>query len=243
MSKSKLEEHTYKILSGEYPHLKIKQNTRPEWMRYKDGTRLELDFYIPYLNVAIEVQGRQHYEFVKYFHVDKKDFKKRKEYDEYKRFLCMDKGVDLYEISNKNELRIAILDIKKRSEFSKAKKFYLPSEFKKWKHKSIKRFITLVVYGKYQSAIKKLHSMNSILLYNKEPCLTINDIREYQKVAFPSIQSLFSVSSFQRKVDEGRIDIYKTRIFRKRSISEILLRKGENIREVRNKLNKLHQSN
>jgi len=243
MSKSKLERLVYNTLLKEYPHLKVKHNTRPVWMRYKDGTRLELDFYIPYLKVAIEVQGRQHYEFVKFFHRDESQFKKRKEYDDYKRFACLDRGVELYEISNKNELRIALLDIKKRTEFSKAKKFYLPSELKKWKHNGIKRFITLVLYGKYQLAIKKFNSINSILLYNKEPVLTISDIRKYQRVVFPSIQSLFSVSSFQRKVDEGRIDIYKTRMFMKRSVSEILLRNGKNIRSVRNDLNKFHQSN
>jgi len=38
------------------------------------GTRLALDFLIPTLPLAVEVQGRQHYVFIKHFHKTREKF-------------------------------------------------------------------------------------------------------------------------------------------------------------------------
>lgn len=49
-----------------FPEIKIKQE---EMIMYK-GQRLFLDFWLPQLNLVIEVHGRQHDEFVEHFHDD-----------------------------------------------------------------------------------------------------------------------------------------------------------------------------
>lgn len=70
---------------------------RPKWLVNPDtGHALELDFYFPELGVAIEVQGRQHYEPIDIFGGLEK-FKKQQKHDQMKRFLCFMHGVILHE--------------------------------------------------------------------------------------------------------------------------------------------------
>jgi hypothetical protein len=40
----------------------------------ESNKRLYLDFYIPVINLAAEVHGKQHYEFTSYYHKSKLDF-------------------------------------------------------------------------------------------------------------------------------------------------------------------------
>lgn len=49
---------------------------------------LYLDFYIPNLNLAVEVHGQQHYEYSPFFHKSKADFLKSKARDEDKIEWC-----------------------------------------------------------------------------------------------------------------------------------------------------------
>lgn len=49
---------------------------------------LYLDFYIPSIKLAIEVHGKQHYEFCPFFHRSKADFLKGKARDEDKLAWC-----------------------------------------------------------------------------------------------------------------------------------------------------------
>jgi len=49
---------------------------------------LYLDFYIPNINLAIEVHGQQHYEYNSFFHKSKADFLKSKARDEDKIDWC-----------------------------------------------------------------------------------------------------------------------------------------------------------
>lgn len=60
--------------------------------------RLELDCYNALLNLAVEVQGQQHYKFIKYFHGNEGEFKKQQERDMIKRLLCKEHGIKLIEI-------------------------------------------------------------------------------------------------------------------------------------------------
>ena len=70
---------------------------RPQWLRnHETGYPLELDFYIPELKIAFEVQGLQHYEPVEYFG-GVENFKKVQKRDKLKRFLCYMSGVILHE--------------------------------------------------------------------------------------------------------------------------------------------------
>jgi hypothetical protein len=62
------------------------------------GHNLTLDFYIPHLMMAIEVQGEQHFEFIPYFHGTKMGFAESQYRDEQKREWCENNGIDLVEL-------------------------------------------------------------------------------------------------------------------------------------------------
>ena len=43
--------------------IKILKNYRPDWLKNpKTGRNLEMDFYLPHINVAFEIQGNHHYD-------------------------------------------------------------------------------------------------------------------------------------------------------------------------------------
>lgn len=58
-------------------------------------TDLRLDFFLPNINIAIEVHGEQHYKFVKHFHVNKKGFAAAKQRDEMKQKWCEINNIEL----------------------------------------------------------------------------------------------------------------------------------------------------
>jgi len=90
---SKLADDTYTFLKDTFPYYII---TKEYYVNY-NNTRLFFDFYVKDLGLLVEVQGRQHDEFVKHFHGDKEAFlssKKRdnlkKEYVEYRNFVLIE---------------------------------------------------------------------------------------------------------------------------------------------------------
>ena len=108
MATSKLQRLVSGLLSTHLGAYTIRENIRPDWLTSKDGTRLELDFLIEELDIAIEVQGIQHYVFTPYFQKDENDFRKRVEYDERKRQLCLQAGIHLIEIDTAEEAHAII---------------------------------------------------------------------------------------------------------------------------------------
>lgn len=97
---SKLADDTYEFLRKEFPHNII---TREYYTKY-NNTRLFFDFYIKDLAVVIEVQGRQHEEFVKHFHNDRETFLSAKKRDNLKKEYCEKRGLVLLEIRSEEEL-------------------------------------------------------------------------------------------------------------------------------------------
>lgn len=71
---------TLKELFPANPHRRV----FPEHYVQFKGARLFFDFYIKELEVFIEVQGRQHTEFVKHFHGTKKNFDSQRYRDNLK---------------------------------------------------------------------------------------------------------------------------------------------------------------
>lgn len=59
------------------------------------------DFYIPAYNLVLEYHGRQHYEYVDYFHHTVEEFEHRKEKDILKREEALKKGINYISINHK----------------------------------------------------------------------------------------------------------------------------------------------
>ena len=96
---SKLSDNTKDFLKEIFPHNSIYEE---RYIKYK-GTRLFFDFYIKEMNVLIEVQGRQHDEFVKHFHVDREGFWDSKKRDNLKKEYCEENGAVLIEVKSEKE--------------------------------------------------------------------------------------------------------------------------------------------
>lgn len=75
-----------------YP-LEILVNARPKFM-----CRLELDFYIPKLKLAYEVQGYQHFDVASKFNMNTNGLIKRIIYDIQKNILCKREGIYLINV-------------------------------------------------------------------------------------------------------------------------------------------------
>lgn len=73
---------------------------RPDFLRnpVTKNFNMEIDCFDEELRLGIEVQGRQHYEFVPYFHKTKADFQNQQYRDELKRRMCKDNRIVLIEV-------------------------------------------------------------------------------------------------------------------------------------------------
>jgi hypothetical protein len=77
------------------PFIKI----RPDFLKNNvTGANLELDIYNEKLKLAIEYNGRQHYDYVPFFHKNYEHFQTQKYRDEIKKMLCKQNGIHLIEI-------------------------------------------------------------------------------------------------------------------------------------------------
>lgn len=102
------------FLRKEFPKYKF-MKVRPSWLKNpKTGHRMELDFYCSKLKLAIEFNGKQHYEYTPYFHGDKKNFKEQVDRDKAKLKLCKKQGVHLIVIRECEELREKIKHYKSK---------------------------------------------------------------------------------------------------------------------------------
>ena len=98
MTTSAFEQYVSRQLASVCEKYTVWRNYRPEWLMGANGRPLELDFFIEELGVGIEVQGRQHYEFVTAWHKNEQAFKDQIERDRLKRELCKARGVELHEV-------------------------------------------------------------------------------------------------------------------------------------------------
>lgn len=73
---------------------------RPDWLRNpKTGKNLEIDFYCKKLNLAVEVDGKQHFRFNAFFHKDNPiNFIKQIQRDSFKKNQCKKFNVKLLSI-------------------------------------------------------------------------------------------------------------------------------------------------
>jgi hypothetical protein len=71
------------------------------------GKQLFIDFYIPSLNLAVECQGEQHYNYTQHFHKDEDGYKDAVARDDMKREWARKSKVFLLEIPYNNRPRSA----------------------------------------------------------------------------------------------------------------------------------------
>lgn len=111
MTTSSLQRCTSDKLSIYFGGYTIRENIRPEWLQNEAGNRLELDFLIEEIDVAIEVQGSQHYQYSEYFHGTSEAFADRLRWDRHKVVACSERGISLFEVSNEDDLDAVLLKI------------------------------------------------------------------------------------------------------------------------------------
>ncbi len=82
------------ILEELFPAKPFKQVICEYYVNYTNQ-KLFFDFYLKKLNILIEVQGRQHTEFVKHFHGTRANFLKHRERDNLKRVWAEENEISL----------------------------------------------------------------------------------------------------------------------------------------------------
>jgi hypothetical protein len=80
---SRIADKIYGILNSMFPRLSAPRVSKEIYIHYK-GQKLFFDFFVKELGVYVEVQGRQHTEFVKHFHGDKEALQSQKMRDNLK---------------------------------------------------------------------------------------------------------------------------------------------------------------
>lgn len=95
-ARSELHISTRKLLTELYPTMTILEEV-PIKLTHSDLAYL--DFYIPLLKIAIEVQGEQHFKFTPFFHGTMNGFLKAKRIDNNKKEWCEINRITLLEFS------------------------------------------------------------------------------------------------------------------------------------------------
>ena len=98
--RSKLHILARKILKEQFPYDTILEEV-PLVGSHKPSRKstLYVDFFVPSHSLAIEVHGRQHFEFVAHFHGDRKGFRKSKARDRDKANWLENNNIDLIILS------------------------------------------------------------------------------------------------------------------------------------------------
>ena len=102
--RSKLQAFVSDCLIEHLAGCEIIEDSWPDWLKMLTGRRLQLDFYLPEMQVAIEVQGVQHYEMTPHFHSTPSDFDEIKKRDELKRQACAYQKVQLLTIDDSTDV-------------------------------------------------------------------------------------------------------------------------------------------
>ena len=91
----KTETNLVKIVERIYGKKNVVTAFHPIWAKSDKGVLLEFDIYVPKYRLLIEYNGRQHYEFVRFFHKTLTRFRKQKRRDRQKACLARANGYRL----------------------------------------------------------------------------------------------------------------------------------------------------
>ena len=86
-----------------YPTLQILEEVHIPITKSEYGF---LDFYLPLLRLAVEVNGGQHYKFNAHFHKDHRDFLYQQRRDKNKREWCSINNIKLVELDSTKDSRL-----------------------------------------------------------------------------------------------------------------------------------------
>lgn len=106
--KWKTEELVYKYIKKIYKNYNVIYQHRPFFLRGETGGQMSYDIFIAGLDIAIEYQGKQHFEPVDFFG-GKEGFKKTAKRDELKRQLSIKNGVKLVYINYLENINLELL--------------------------------------------------------------------------------------------------------------------------------------
>lgn len=98
-SKSKIQFACGQLIKSKFP-----ADTILEEFSLPGNSTLFLDFYLPSRKIAFEIQGRQHKEYVPFFHGSPAGFKEAVGRDTAKRRWCEINGITLYAIDSIKDL-------------------------------------------------------------------------------------------------------------------------------------------
>lgn len=98
---SKLHIQTLEALEEMFPNARIKQEYK---IRGEETKNLWLDFYIPSVSLAVEVQGEQHFRFNDFHYKTKLDFINQIKRDDEKEVWCTKNGVTLITVNYDEEI-------------------------------------------------------------------------------------------------------------------------------------------
>lgn len=82
------------------------------------NSRQRLDFFLPDYNLGIEYNGKQHYEYIEFFHKNEEGFKKCKERDIRKQNICKENNINLLNISYEEDNNIEKILQKELNKFN-----------------------------------------------------------------------------------------------------------------------------
>lgn len=68
---------------------------RPDWLKNKNGNRVEIDMFNDELQLGLEYNGIQHYKFLKHFHKTQSAFEKLQYHDDLKIKICNENNIKL----------------------------------------------------------------------------------------------------------------------------------------------------
>jgi hypothetical protein len=84
-NRSKLHKKAFKLAQEFYPHVEILEEVSLPGSRVNGGSVLQADIFLPIQKIIIEVHGEQHYNYIPFFHKNKRDFFRAKARDVNKR--------------------------------------------------------------------------------------------------------------------------------------------------------------
>lgn len=191
---SKLQRRIGGLIRCQFPNNRIEQNVRPKWLRRPGLPPLELDFFLPELDLAFEVQGEQHFRYIPHFHRTPSAFDEQLERDRFKRKVCDQNRVTLVELTSASEYDEIQHQIQQAINNKKSEA--LRQHVLKRGGQTILNIINLTIKLKKVETEQPLHWKNSRIkcIRNRE-----KNYEMLRYISIRAIQEFYGLAPFHRK--------------------------------------------